>query len=200
MDKRELISSLERGLRSQNPVFKMLLGMCPTLAVTSTVYYALGMGLVTTAVLICSNGVVSLLRPFLRKELRIPTFIVIVATFVTVADLLMNAFLNDLHRELGIFIPLIVVNCLILGRAESFASKNPLLPSLVDGLSMGLGFSLALSILAACRELLGLGTILGFSIIGEEMPKISLATMAPGAFICLGLLLAIAGLLEERDG
>ena len=158
MNKLQIISS---GIVKNNPTFVLVLGMCPTLAITTTVSNGLGMGLAATFVLICSNLVISLLRNFIPDKIRIPAFIVVIATFVTIVQLLLQAFIPALYESLGVFIPLIVVNCIIFARAESFASKNPPLESACDGLGMGLGFTLAITLLSAIRELLGSGTLLG---------------------------------------
>ncbi len=186
-----LMQDLTKGLWKENAVFKLLLGMCPTLAVTTSAENALGMGLATTFVLICSNIVVSLLRKLIPSGVRIPAFIIIIATFVTVVQMAMEAWVYDLYKALGIFIPLIVVNCLILGRAEAFASKNNSLRSIFDGIGMGLGFTLGLFILGAVRELFGAGSILGFTIFGGSYQPMLLMILPPGAFITLGLLLAL---------
>jgi len=157
-----LVRDFNKGVWKENAVFKLLLGMCPTLAVTTSAENALGMGLATTFVLVCSNIAVALMRKLIPSGVRIPAFIIIIASFVTVVQLAMEAWVYDLYRALGIFIPLIVVNCLILGRAEAFASKNPVTNSVADGLGMGLGFTLGLFILGSVRELFGAGAILGF--------------------------------------
>ena len=185
-----LVNDFTKGLWKENAVFKLLLGMCPTLAVTTSAENALGMGLATTFVLVCSNIAISLLRKLIPSKVRIPAFIIIIASFVTVVQLSMEAWVYDLYQALGIFIPLIVVNCLILGRAEAFASKKPVLQSIPDGLGMGLGFTLALFILGSVRELFGSGAILGFSIFGTGYQPMLLMILPPGAFITLGLLLA----------
>ncbi|WP_305046500.1 electron transport complex subunit RsxE [Geoalkalibacter sp.] len=187
-----------KGLWRDNPVFKLLLGLCPVLAVTTSAENGLGMGLATTFVLLCSNIVVSLLRKVIPSKVRIPSFIVIIASFVTVVQLTMEAYLYDLHKALGIFIPLIVVNCLILGRAEAFASKQPLRGALTDGLGMGLGFTLALFVLGAVREIFGAGTLLGYSLFGGAYPPFLLMILPPGAFITLGFLLAGMNRIESR--
>ncbi len=179
-----------RGLWRENPVFKLLLGMCPTLAVTTSAENGLGMGLATTFVLVCSNFTVALMRKLIPAGVRIPAFIVIIASFVTVVQLCMEAYVYDLYKALGIFIPLIVVNCLILGRAEAFASKNGLLLSIADGLGMGLGFTLGLFVLGSVREILGGGSLLGVSLFGAGYQPLLLMILPPGAFIALGLLLA----------
>jgi H+/Na+-translocating ferredoxin:NAD+ oxidoreductase subunit E len=187
-----------RGIWQENPVFKLVLGMCPTLAVTTSAENGIGMGLATTFVLICSNLAVALLRKLIPAKVRIPAFIVLIASFVTVVQLCMEAYVYDLYKALGIFIPLIVVNCLILGRAEAFASKNSVVSSVVDGVGMGLGFTLALFILGGVRELVGSGSLLGFSLFGASYQPFLLLILPPGAFIALGLLLAGMNRLEQR--
>ncbi len=183
-----------KGIWTENPVLKLVLGMCPTLAVTTSLENALGMGMASTFVLLCSNAVISSVRNLIPAKVRIPCFIVVIATFVTVVDLVMSAYLPDLHKSLGIFIPLIVVNCIILGRAEGFASKNPTLLSIVDGLGMGLGFTMTLALLGASRELIGNGTLTIWSGLPVlQLPITTPATLlilAPGGFIMLGLILA----------
>jgi len=186
-----------KGVWRENAVFKLVLGMCPTLAVTSSAVDGLGMGLATTFVLVCSNLVVSLLRRLIPPRVRIPAFIVIIASFVTVVQLVMEAYFYGLYKSLGIFIPLIVVNCLILGRAEAFASRNGLRLAVADGFGMGLGFTLALFVLGAVRELFGAGSLLGVSLFGSAYQPLLLMILPPGAFIALGLLLAIMNRLEE---
>jgi Na+-translocating ferredoxin:NAD+ oxidoreductase subunit E len=185
-----------KGIWRENAVFKLLLGLCPALAVTTSAINGLGMGLATTFVLLCSNIVVSLLRKVIPGKVRIPAFIVIIASFVTVVQLVMEAWVYDLHKALGIFIPLIVVNCLILGRAEAFASKRPLTMAVVDGAGMGLGFTLALGVLGAVRELFGAGTILDMPLFGEAFSPFLLMILPPGAFIAMGLLLAAMNKIE----
>jgi len=184
-------SQLKEGLLSNNPVLVQLLGMCPTLAVTTSVSNAIGMGLAATAVLICSNLLISLLRKFIPKQVRIAAYIVIISGFVTAIELLIKAYFYELYGSLGLFIPLIVVNCIILARAEAFASRNPVLPSMVDGLSMGLGFTFALVLLGAVREVLGAGTFLGFPVLGAWYQPALLFIQPPGAFLTLGLLIAV---------
>lgn len=190
---------LIKGLWKENPIFRLVLGMCPTLAVTTSVENGLGMGVAATFVLVCSNIVISLMRNLIPSKVRIPCFIVVIATFVTVVDMLMNAFAHDLHGQLGIFIPLIVVNCIILGRAEAFASKNSIALSAADGIGMGLGFTLGLVVLAACREILGAGTITIWGDIawetGISQPMV-LMILAPGGFIALGCLLGLMNHLQ----
>ena len=187
-----------KGLWRENAVFRLLLGLCPALAVTTSAENGLGMGLATTFVLVCSNIVVSLLLKVIPPKVRIPSFIVVIASFVTVVQLCMEAYFYDLYKALGIFIPLIVVNCLILGRAEAFASKNRLVPAVVDGVGMGLGFTLALFVLGAVRELFGSGTLLGYSVFGEAYQPLILMILPPGAFIAMGLLLAGMNLFDAR--
>jgi len=193
-----LVRDFNKGVWKENAVFKLLLGMCPTLAVTTSAENALGMGLATTFVLVCSNIAVALMRKLIPSGVRIPAFIIIIASFVTVVQLAMEAWVYDLYQALGIFIPLIVVNCLILGRAEAFASKNPVTSSVADGLGMGIGFTLGLFILGAVRELFGSGAILGVSIFGGTYQPILLMILPPGAFITLGLLLALMNRFEAR--
>jgi electron transport complex protein RnfE len=185
-----------RGLWEEVPVFRLLLGLCPTLAVTTSLENGLGMGLATTSVLLGSNMVVSLIRDYIPNKIRIPSFIVVIASFVTIVDLVMHGFTPDLHKALGIFIPLIVVNCIILGRAEAFASKNRLGHSLVDALGMGLGFTIALCVLGAVREILGAGTLAGFILLPEAFRPVLIMILPPGGFIAYGLLLAGFNLID----
>ncbi|NCO52932.1 MAG: electron transport complex subunit E [Deltaproteobacteria bacterium] len=194
-----LLKEFSKGLWKENAVFKLMLGMCPVLAVTTSAENGLGMGLATTFVLVCSNSVVALLRKLIPAGVRIPAFIVIIASFVTVVQLAMEAWVYDLYQALGIFIPLIVVNCLILGRAEAFASKNPLIPALADGLGMGLGFTLGLFILGTLREFFGSGAILGVNLLGSSYHPMLLMILPPGAFITLGLLLALIKRVTARS-
>ena len=193
-----MTATFARGLWKDNPIFRLLLGLCPTLAVTTSVVNGHGMGMATTFVLLCSNILVSLLRNFIPKKVRIPAYIVIIASFVTIVDLVMHAFLYELHKSLGLFIPLIVVNCIILGRAEAFASRNSLPYAMADGIGMGLGFTLGLSILGGVRELFGAGTLLGISIFGGGYPPMLVMILPPGAFLSLGLLLAGMNRLDEK--
>ena len=182
------------GIFKNNPIFRLVLGLCPTLAVTTSLENALGMGLAATFVLICSNGLVSALRKVIPGAVHIPCYIVIIATFVTAIDLLMQAYLPDLSASLGIFIPLIVVNCIILGRAEAFASKNGILDSLADGLGSGVGFTLSLALIASVREIVGAGTLTvwgDLAIKGLNPGPVTLAILPAGGFITLGLLLAL---------
>ncbi len=188
--------NFSKGLLKENAVFALVLGMCPTLGVTTSAVNGLGMGLATTFVLVMSNLVVSLVKNQIPDKVRIPAFIVIIATFVTVVELVMKAYVPSLFNALGLFIPLIVVNCVVLGRAEAFASKNNVLSSLIDGLGMGLGFALALTTLGAVREILGSGSIFGMSFIkGDGM---LLFILPPGAFIALGYLFVLANKLKAK--
>lgn len=186
--------ALERtfnGLVKENPTFVLMLGMCPTLAVTTQAINGLGMGLTTTAVLVLSNVLIALLRNVIPNKIRIPAFIVIIATLVTVVELLLEGFIPSLYDALGLYIPLIVVNCIILGRAEAYASKNPVIPSFFDGLGMGLGFTCALTLIGIIREILGAGEIFGFHIMPAGYEPISIFVMAPGAFFVLAALVAL---------
>ncbi len=189
---------LYRGLIKENPIFVLLLGMCPTLGVTGSAINGLGMGLAATTVLIASNAVIASIKNFIPDKVRIPAFIVVIAAFVTLIDLTMAAYLPDLHNQLGLFIPLIVVNCLILGRAEAFASKNGVGASILDGLVMGLGFTFALTLLGSVREMLGAGSIFGYRFIPEGSDGMLLFIMPPGAFIVLGFLIAIVNKLTTQ--
>ncbi|MEE4178333.1 MAG: electron transport complex subunit E [Bacteroides sp.] len=186
-----------KGFIKENPVFVLLLGLCPTLGVTTSAINGMGMGLATTFVLVSSNVVVSLIKNAIPDKVRIPSFIVIIASFVTIVQLVMEAYSPDLFAALGLFIPLIVVNCIVMGRAEAFASKKGVLSSLIDGLGMGLGFTFALTLLGAVREILGAGAIFGHSFIkGEGM---LLFVLAPGAFLGLGYLIALSNLLKKKE-
>jgi electron transport complex protein RnfE len=192
-----LAREFSKGLLKENAVFRLLLGLCPTLAVTTSAENGLGMGLATTFVLVCSNFAVALMRKLIPPKVRIPAYIVLIASFVTVVQLSMEAYVYDLYKSLGIFIPLIVVNCIILGRAEAFAGKNPVVPSIADGAGMGLGFTLALFVLGAVREIFGSGSILGLSLFGGGYVPFLLMILPPGAFITLGFLLAGMNRLES---
>ncbi|HOI10047.1 MAG TPA: electron transport complex subunit E [Myxococcota bacterium] len=187
-----------RGFLKENPLFVLLLGMCPSLAVTTSVINGLGMGAAVIFVLTCSNLSIALLRKVIPSAVRIPAFIVVIASFVTVVDMVMEGFAPDLHAALGVFIPLIVVNCIILARAEAFASKNPVLASILDGLGMGIGFTIALVVIAAFRELLGNGSLLGVNLLGQGFAASPVLVMIlpPGGFLTLGLI--IAGLNKLR--
>ncbi len=182
---------LINGLFKENPIFVLMLGMCATLAVTTTAVNGVGMGLSTTAVLVMSNLLISLLRKIIPDGVRMPAYIVIIATFVTIVQLLIQAYIPALDKSLGIFIPLIVVNCIILGRAEAYASKSPVFLSVFDGIGMGLGFTLALTILGALRELFGSGSLFGIAVMPQAYEPIAILVMAPGAFFVLALLTAL---------
>ncbi len=186
---------LYNGIVKENPTFMLMLGMCPTLAVTTAAFNGLGMGLSTTVVLMLSNLLISILRNVIPDRVRMPAYIVVVASFVTMVQLLMQAFVTGLYETLGIYIPLIVVNCIILGRAESYASKNKPMPALFDGIGMGLGFTVALTILGAVRELLGAGTVFGLRLLPETY-TIPIFVLAPGAFFVLAILTALQNKLK----
>lgn len=191
------IKNFTKGFIKENPVFVLLLGLCPALGVTTSAFNGLGMGLATTFVLVSSNTVVSIIKSQIPDKVRIPSFIVIIASFVTIVQLVMEAFMPDLFAALGLFIPLIVVNCLVMGRAEAFASRKDTFSAIVDGLGMGLGFAFALTMLGAVRELLGQGAIFGFSFIqGDGM---LVFVLAPGAFIGLGYLIALTNMLKKNE-
>lgn len=185
------LNNFTKGFLRENPILVLLLGTCPTLAVTSSAMNGLGMGLATTFVLFMSNVFISSIKNFIPDKVRIPAFIVVIASFVTVVDLLMQAYTPGLSSQLGIFIPLIVVNCIVLGRAEAFAAKNNVLSSFIDGLGMGLGFTLALVTIGSIREILGAGSIFGVKFIPETADGILIFILAPGAFITLGFIIAI---------
>lgn len=185
------------GVLNENPTFRLVLGMCPTLALTTAAINGIGMGLATTFVLVGSNLAISLLKNFIPSKVRIPAYVVIIATFVTIVDMIMQAFVPALYESLGIYIPLIVVNCIILARAESFASKNSLLPSIIDGLGMGAGFTVALLLLGSIREILGSGSWFGIPVVSEGFSPAVIMILPPGGFITLGLVL---GLLNKLIG
>lgn len=195
---KQLFERVKNGLITENPIFVQVLAMCPTLAVTTSAKNALGMGLATTIVLILSNMLISALRKFIPDKIRIPAYIVIIATFVTTIEMFIQGYIPALYDSLGIFIPLIVVNCIVLGRAEGYASKNPVLPSIFDGLGMGLGFSVALALVGAIRELIGSGSILGLTIMPDGYKPASIMILAPGAFITLGFLMAIINFMNIK--
>jgi electron transport complex protein RnfE len=187
------------GIIKENPTFVLMLGMCPTLAVTTSAINGAGMGLTTTVVLIMSNMLISMLRKVIPDKVRMPAFIVVVASFVTIVELLLQAYLPSLNDALGIYIPLIVVNCIILGRAEAYASKNPVFPSIFDGVGMGLGFTLGLTLIGAFREFLGAGTMFGFKVTSESFEPIGIFVLAPGAFFVLAMLTAIQNRLKLKS-
>jgi len=195
--KQAYAQTFTKGIIAENPVLRLCLGTCPTLAVTTTLANGVGMGLAATLVLICSNIAISALRKLIPAKVRIPAYITIIAGFVTIVQMLVQAYLPAINDSLGIFLPLIVVNCIILGRAEAFASKNPVLLSAVDGLGMGIGFTLALTLMGGIRELLGAGTLLGISILDEPM---LIFIMAPGGFFVFGMLIAAANAVAQKMG
>lgn len=188
-----------KGLIKENPILVLLLGCCPTLATTTSAINGMSMGLATTFVLIMSNLSISLLKNFIPDKVRIPAFIVVIASFVTVVQLVMQAYVPAIYETLGLFIPLIVVNCIVLGRAEAFASKNPVWPSILDGAGMGLGFTLALTILGAIREVLGNGSVFNWRFLPEDANTILVFVLAPGAFIALGYLIAIVNKIKNSS-
>lgn len=194
-----LLKTFKNGIVKENPVFVQLLGMCPTLAVTTTAIDGMGMGMATTVVLLGSNLVISLLRKVIPDKIRIPAFVVVIATFVTLIEMFMHAYAISLYKSLGLFIPLIVVNCLILARAESFASKNNPVKSIVDGLGMGIGFTLALTILGIVREILGAGSLFGVQLFGESFQPALIMILPPGAFIALGILVGLLSWFKNRQ-
>ena len=189
---------LVNGIIKENPTFVLMLGMCPTLAVTTSAMNGLGMGLTTAVVLALSNMIISLMRNIIPNKVRIPAFIVIIASFVTVVQLLLQAYLPSLNDALGVYIPLIVVNCIILGRAESYAYFNPPIPSLFDGIGMGLGFSMALTLIGGFRELLGVGEVFGYRVMPESFTPIGIFVLAPGAFFVLAALTATQNFIKIR--
>lgn len=185
------LKHLSNGLFKENPTFVLVLGACPTLAVTTAAINGIGMGAATTFVLVCSNLLISLLKNLIPDKVRIAAFILVIATFVTIVDLVMKAYTPDLYKSLGIFIPLIVVNCIILGRAEAFAQKNNVMPAILDGLGMGIGFTMAITLIASIREILGNGSIFGIRLLAEHAPTILIFVLPPGAFVTYGFLIAI---------
>lgn len=190
---------IKNGIIDENPTFVQVIGMCPTLAVTSSAINGLGMGLSTAAVLVCANLFVSLLRKVIPDKVRIPCFVVVIATFVTIIQFLLQAYLPALNASLGLYIPLIVVNCIILARAEAFACKNGPIDSIFDGLGMGLGFSVALGFLGLVREFIGAGTLFDIAVLPEAFPKTLLFVMAPGAFFTLGCLMALLNHFRNKN-
>ncbi len=192
------MAELVKGIYTENPVFRLALGLCPALAVSTSVENALGMGAAATFVLVGSNIVISLLRKAIPAKVRIPCFIVVIASFVTIVELVMGAYLPELAKSLGIFIPLIVVNCIILGRAEAFASKHGLGLAVMDGIGMGIGFTFALVLIAAIRELLGNGTLFGYMVFGPQFQPMLLMILSPGAFVTIGLLMGYFNILDDK--
>ncbi|MBR3967991.1 MAG: electron transport complex subunit E [Clostridia bacterium] len=194
------LSILTNGIIKENPVLRLVLGTCPTLAVTTAAINGIGMGVAATIVLVCSNLVISLLRNFIPDKVRIPAFITIIAGFVSVVQMLVKAFTPAIDESLGIFLPLIVVNCIILARAEMFASKNPVLPSILDGLGMGIGFTATLTLMGAIRELLGAGTLFGLTITAEFIDPMIIFLLPPGGFFVFGILVAVSNALAKKQG
>ncbi len=195
-----IMKEFTKGFLKENPVFRLMLGLCPALATSTSATDALGMGMSMTFVLVCSNIVISMIRNLIPDKIRIPCFIVVIASFVTVVDLFLKGFMYDLHKSLGLFIPLIVVNCIILGRAEAFASKNGLFLSIVDGLGMGLGFTLALLSLGIVREFIGGGSLFKVPLLGSSYPGVIVLILPPGAFLTIGLLMGLLNKLEKAKG
>lgn len=189
---------LTKGFLKENPVLVLLLGMCPSLAITTSVVNAIGMGLSATAVLVCSNAAISAVRKLIPSKVRIASYIVIIAAFVTIVEMLLKAFAPSIYTALGVFIPLIVVNCIILARAEAFASKNKILPSILDGLGMGLGFTFALVVISSIREILGAGTWLGLPVLSAGYQPALIFVLPPGGFLTLAFLLGVINLIKER--
>lgn len=194
------LSILTNGIIKENPVLRLVLGTCPTLAVTTAAINGIGMGVAATIVLVCSNLVISLLRKFIPDKVRIPAFITIIAGFVSVVQMLVKAFAPSIDKSLGIFLPLIVVNCIILARAEMFASKNPVLPSVLDGLGMGIGFTATLTLMGAIRELLGAGTIFSLQLIPESVAPMVVFLLPPGGFFVFGILVAASNAVAKKQG
>ena len=198
--KNNKLKILTNGIIKENPILVLILGTCPFLAVTTQASNAIGMGAAVTFVLLCSNVMISLLRKVISDKVRIPCYIVVIAGFVTVVQMLVKAFLPALDQQLGVYLPLIVVNCIILGRAEAFAGKNGVVASALDGLGMGVGFTAALILMGGVRELLGAGSLLGFQILPESIPPMTIFVLAPGGFFVFGILMACANKLAERKG
>lgn len=199
-EKKSLAKEFSKGLIKENPVLRLVLGTCPTLATSTSVESAIGMGLAATVVLVCSNIVISALRKVIPSKVRIPAYVVIIAGFVSIVQMLVKAFLPQIDEMLGVYLPLIVVNCIILGRAEAFASKNTVLYSAVDGLGMGVGFTAALLLMGGIRELIGAGSIAGFTVFPEAIPPMTIFVLAPGGFFVFGILIALANKVAERKG
>ncbi len=199
-EKKSLFKEFSKGIVIENPVLRLVLGTCPTLATTTSVQSAVGMGLAASIVLVCSNIVISALRKVIPSKVRIPAYIVVIASFVTVVQMLVKAFTPELDEQLGVYLPLIVVNCIILGRAEAFAGKNPVLASAVDGLGMGVGFTAALFLMSAVREILGAGSFYGISIPVLSANPMLIFILPPGGFFVFGLLMAFVNRLAEKRG
>ena len=199
-EKKSIFGEFSKGLIKENPVLRLVLGTCPTLAVSTSVESAIGMGLAASVVLVCSNIVISAMRKVIPSKVRIPAYIVIIAGFVTLVQMLVKAFLPQIDEMLGVYLPLIVVNCIILGRAEAFASKNTVLYSAIDGVGMGVGFTAALLLMGGIRELLGAGSIAGFTVLPEAIPPMTIFVLAPGGFFVFGILIALANKVAEYNG
>jgi len=193
-----VFKNFTNGLLKENPTFVLVLGTCPTLAVTTAAINGIGMGAATTFVLVCSNVMIAALKNLIPDKVRIAAFIVVIATFVTIVDLVMKAYTPDLYKTLGIFIPLIVVNCIILGRAEAFAQKNNVFPALLDGLGMGIGFTLAITLMGSIREILGNGSVFDIRLVSQEARTILIFILPPGAFITYGYLIAIMNSIKRK--
>lgn len=193
-----LFKELKRGIFQENPTFRLVLGMCPTLAVTTLAINGIGMGLATTAVLIGSNIVIAALKNIIPSQVRIPSYIVVISTFVTIVSMIMEAYAHSLFEALGIFLPLIVVNCIILGRAEAYASKHSIAKSAMDGLAVGLGFTLSLTVIGSIREMLGAGSIFGHALVGPDVPMATIFSLPAGAFFTLGVLMALISALTRK--
>lgn len=196
---KNLRSEFTKGILKENPVLRLILGTCPTLAITTAASNAIGMGISATFVLICSNAVISLTRKIIPDKIRIPAYITIIAGFVSIVQLLVKAFAPTIDKTLGIYLPLIVVNCIVLGRAEMFASKNKLLPSILDGLGMGLGFTIALLSMGVIRELVGNGTLFGIPITSGVIPPVIIFILPPGGFFVFGILVALSNLISKDN-
>lgn len=194
------LSILTNGIIKENPVLRLVLGTCPTLAVTTAAINGIGMGVAATIVLVCSNLVISLLRNFIPNKVRIPAFITVIAGFVSVVQMLVKAFTPSLDKALGVFLPLIVVNCIILARAEMFASKNPVLPSILDGLGMGIGFTATLTLMGAIREILGAGSIFGLTVTANFIDPMVIFLLPPGGFFVFGILVAVSNAISKKQG
>lgn len=194
-----LLKTFKNGIIDENPTFRLVLGTCPTLAITTSAINGIGMGLSTTAVLIGSNVVISLLRKFIPAKVRMPAFVTVIAGFVTIVQMLLKAYVPALDKALGIYIPLIVVNCIIMARAESFASKEPVLDSAIDGLGMGIGFTIAITLIGSIREILGNGSIFGMPLFGTEASPALAIILPPGGFLIFGLSIGLVNLLTNRQ-
>lgn len=200
MSKNKNLSIFTNGILRENPVLRLMLGTCPTLAVSTAASNGIGMGLAATAVLVCSNAAISLLRKFIPDKVRIPAFITIIAGFVTIVQMLVKAFLPSIDASLGIYLPLIVVNCIILARAEMFACKNTLLPSVLDGLGMGIGFTATLTLMGAIRELIGAGTLFGITVTANFIEPMLILLLPPGGFFVFGVLVALSNAISRKQG